>query len=103
MSGTTKIRDLLNAIEAQLATVSDEAVKGSRIQLSGFDFAIFQIWDDAGEPHNNFKLRDLVKDFINDWGVEGGAEAAGWVNAVAADFEREAKKLRAHAKKLEAR
>ena len=108
-----------NALESFKKSITDEIhqalydvlpifAKSFRIELRGFSSAEFELHDDnaGNEWPVSSKLGPMVSEYIRMMtpasydDLETQEAHAEWTNCVAADFERQAKRLRRHAEKL---
>ena len=96
------IKDSLHsAIEVVWEEVLEELERDMSIQLGGYDKCF--IWVQNGHTDRDWwesKLSDMVTEYLKYRNGSCGLEESEWCDAIAADMEKQAKRLRKHAEKL---
>jgi len=104
--GAALLEHIKGGIEAAWYDEWDKVKKELRgevyAHLRGFDEVWIEVIDGcAGETWWEIRLRDLVTELMKDRdGKYDAAEQADWHDALAADLERQATRLRKHAAKI---
>ena len=96
------IKDSLHAALGEVWSEVTAQLKGDvYADFGGYDHAELRVVEGcAGEEWWTSKLSDLVTEFLDDRDGTCGPEESEWCDAIAADLEKQAKRLRKHATKL---
>jgi hypothetical protein len=98
----TSIKDSLHAAFGEVWSEVTAQLKGNvHATLDGYDRCELRVVDGcSGKEWWTSKLSDLVTEYLSDRDGNCGPEESDWCDAIAADMEKQAKRLRKHSAQL---
>jgi len=98
----TSIKDSLHSALGEVWSEVTAQLKGDvYATLDGYDRCELRVVDGcAGEEWWTSKLSDLVTEYLSDRDGTCGPEESDWCEAIAADMEKQANRIRKHAAQL---